>query len=573
MAELACLRRSFSQPSETSHDFSEGDPTRALGDSISFGRYMSETLAWEKWSTFSHNRYLEEAEKSSKPGSVAKMKAYFEAHYGKIGAKKQATFLQQGSDDSSFVESEVEDSQNVEFVSSLSSSSPALNTETTVPNSRAVVNELRRSLSSPALNSETAVASGCLTASEFPKDGTPNVESPLSVIVNSCDSSTQTKESENMEASIVEPILNTDYKECPPEVQVYQCEDAEVNARVTESSVEIKVNQSTDASESGINLTTPETKVAIEIEAKDKLEPISKQKPADSSLKSSKKSNVSKLASSLTRLASPVRPKKEGIGRLSNLKSAKESVENKKPASKLVQMSLNVDSDLKLMKSSPVSHKTGIGKVFTPLGKMIRQSIAHTPAQSTSRVTSVNSVSRHPSATPQSETRRSRVALEKSFVRNRTLNQKLESPSVGNMKSPAQSSITFAPFSFRTEERAAKRREFFERLEKEAETLKMVDEAKVKPRADFRKSSQSVNSSNAAVDIRREILSDKTKIPKARPQPPKCESKPSTNLARGKCSQPPRSNVGPKPPPANKSIHVTLSTKKKRHENASPNIL
>lgn len=51
---------------------------------------MSESLAWEKWSTFSHNRYVEEAERFSQPGSVAQKKAFFEAHYKKLAARKAA---------------------------------------------------------------------------------------------------------------------------------------------------------------------------------------------------------------------------------------------------------------------------------------------------------------------------------------------------------------------------------------------------------------------------------------------------------------------------------------------------
>lgn len=42
---------------------------------------MSESLDWEKWSAFNHNRYLEEVEKYKRPGSVAEKKAYFEARY------------------------------------------------------------------------------------------------------------------------------------------------------------------------------------------------------------------------------------------------------------------------------------------------------------------------------------------------------------------------------------------------------------------------------------------------------------------------------------------------------------
>jgi hypothetical protein len=56
---------------------------------------MSESLAWEKWSSFSHNRYVEEAERYSKPGSVAQKKAFFEAHYKKLAAQKAAALLEQ----------------------------------------------------------------------------------------------------------------------------------------------------------------------------------------------------------------------------------------------------------------------------------------------------------------------------------------------------------------------------------------------------------------------------------------------------------------------------------------------
>ncbi|KAK6157605.1 hypothetical protein DH2020_011853 [Rehmannia glutinosa] len=53
--------------------------------SISFGRFENEILCWERRSSFSHNRYLEEVEKCSKPGSVIEKKAYFEAHFRKKG--------------------------------------------------------------------------------------------------------------------------------------------------------------------------------------------------------------------------------------------------------------------------------------------------------------------------------------------------------------------------------------------------------------------------------------------------------------------------------------------------------
>ncbi|KAK3443101.1 hypothetical protein EUGRSUZ_B03376 [Eucalyptus grandis] len=60
----------------------------ALEVSVSFGRFENDSLSWEKWSTFSPNKYLEEVEKCATPGSVAQKKAYFEAHYKKIAARK-----------------------------------------------------------------------------------------------------------------------------------------------------------------------------------------------------------------------------------------------------------------------------------------------------------------------------------------------------------------------------------------------------------------------------------------------------------------------------------------------------
>lgn len=75
----------------------QGNPMHALGESVSFGRFMSESLAWEKWSTFSHNRYVEEAERYAQKGSVAQKKAFFEAHYKRIAAKKAAALLEQAN--------------------------------------------------------------------------------------------------------------------------------------------------------------------------------------------------------------------------------------------------------------------------------------------------------------------------------------------------------------------------------------------------------------------------------------------------------------------------------------------
>lgn len=56
---------------------------------------MTDSVSWDKWSVFPHNRYVEEAEKFSRPGSVAQKKAFFEAHYKEIAARKAAALLEQ----------------------------------------------------------------------------------------------------------------------------------------------------------------------------------------------------------------------------------------------------------------------------------------------------------------------------------------------------------------------------------------------------------------------------------------------------------------------------------------------
>lgn len=81
----------------------------ALGESISFGRFMTESLAWEKWSSFSSKRHVEEAERYAQPGSVAQKKAFFEAHYKRIAAaKKAAALLEQANAASNELELKIE---------------------------------------------------------------------------------------------------------------------------------------------------------------------------------------------------------------------------------------------------------------------------------------------------------------------------------------------------------------------------------------------------------------------------------------------------------------------------------
>ncbi|VVA94874.1 unnamed protein product [Arabis nemorensis] len=74
--------------SEIQEPFSPSFQAKSIhSGSISFGRFEKEGLSWERRSSFSHNKYLEEVDKCSKPGSVTEMKAHFEAHFKKKGVR------------------------------------------------------------------------------------------------------------------------------------------------------------------------------------------------------------------------------------------------------------------------------------------------------------------------------------------------------------------------------------------------------------------------------------------------------------------------------------------------------
>ncbi|KAL1198666.1 Protein WVD2-like 7 [Cardamine amara subsp. amara] len=99
MGESAVLFHSYSFAAPLSRNEShEDNPIHALSQSVSFGRFMTENLEWGKWSSFSHKKYVDEAEKFSQPGSVAQKKAFFEAHYKNIAEAKKAKASNESSD-------------------------------------------------------------------------------------------------------------------------------------------------------------------------------------------------------------------------------------------------------------------------------------------------------------------------------------------------------------------------------------------------------------------------------------------------------------------------------------------
>ncbi|CAN7017410.1 unnamed protein product [Brassica oleracea var. botrytis] len=79
MGESAVLFHSYLFAAPLSrHEAHEDNTIHALSQSVSFGRFTTESLEWGKWSSFSHKKYVDEAEKYSQPGSVAQKKAFFD---------------------------------------------------------------------------------------------------------------------------------------------------------------------------------------------------------------------------------------------------------------------------------------------------------------------------------------------------------------------------------------------------------------------------------------------------------------------------------------------------------------
>ncbi|XP_042061285.1 protein WVD2-like 7 isoform X2 [Salvia splendens] len=90
MGDSSCLLHGFSYASAVPNESKQGNHMHALGESISFWRFTADSLSWERWSTFPHKKYVEEAESYARPGSVAQKKAFFEAHYKMIAAQRAA---------------------------------------------------------------------------------------------------------------------------------------------------------------------------------------------------------------------------------------------------------------------------------------------------------------------------------------------------------------------------------------------------------------------------------------------------------------------------------------------------
>ncbi|KAF2286560.1 hypothetical protein GH714_017661 [Hevea brasiliensis] len=388
---------------------------------------MSESLAWEKWSTFSQNRYLEEVEQFSKPGSVAQKRAYFEAHYKKRAAMKAAALLEQAN-------AAVNNACQVEI----------------------------------AANSVPGVEIAEETHSDSPMDSAL-AEATSDVVVNM-----------QQENGVLDPPHSAD-----------------VNAFYLGGENENLQTAMVERAEEVI-----EEKVEVE-------NPIQEE--------NSKQLDNAEDCDKIVALPEDKIPKKEPVEKLN----------------------LALPSNKRQLNSSLKSSQSRASKL----------------PKSSSKLASVYGISKLlPSINRQSEDRRTHSLFNKSVSGGKVVGGILQALSADCTKSStvsgskARSPIMSCPFSFRSEERAAKRKEFFQKLEEK----------------------------NNAKEMEKTHLQVKSKIPLTRPQSPILGRKPSSNMIQKTNVQlhrrPSINGESSKRIVPKGNCSVTLLPKKKARENASPNI-
>ncbi|KAJ6903828.1 protein WVD2-like 7 [Populus alba x Populus x berolinensis] len=637
MGESACLLRSFSHPSSASREAKEGNPIRALTESISFGRFMSESLAWEKWSTFSHNRYLEEVEQFSKPGSVAQKKAYFEAHYKKRAAMKAAALLEQANAASNVPEVEAADealnSSHVNSELPKETNDVIINEqdEGSVDDANAFyADELKDNLQNAKeegneevrekkVAMENSIQVENVKENENAEDGDIVVAMPEEMPNKvSCHSNLVTAEEENATLPSNErqsksssqsraSILPKSSAKLPSSARLR----AETNdtpnikksagelmnkKRVTPKSIHMSINfasQLQDTSESSLRVSkfrsaTPEipTKVAnakqmenaqdsdtankvrchstqVAAEEENVALPSNKRQMSSSS-KSSSPSRATKLPKPSAKLSSSTRLRAETNATTNCKKSAGGLMDKKGVTQKSIHMSINFSSRLQDTNKSS-----------------LRVSKARSTTPEISTKGSVYGVSKLlPSVFRRSQDRRTKSELNKSVSGKITaggISQTLSSDcskSSSAKGSKSRPPLISSPFSFRSDERAAKRKEFFEKLgeknnaKEDTEKKHLQARPKEKAEYDLKKLRQSaVFGGKPRDDLHRGLRPPENstmKIPLTRPRSPKLGRKSTSNVASSK-------------PVIQRSNHsstrsITLLPKKNTHENASPNI-
>ncbi|XP_012479244.1 protein WVD2-like 4 [Gossypium raimondii] len=614
MEESACLVRSFSNPADISRQVKEGNPIRALTESISFGRFMSEPLAWEKWSTFSHNRYLEEVEKFSKPGSVAQKKAFFEAHYKRRAAMRAAALLEQAN-------VVTNDASQMGTINA-ASVDPLSNTDLANSDASLSADQPEKNISDAEIINTAGVDAGNLSVVRENIDIT-DAEQSLAVMeedvnMGKCDQGENSEAFEN--GDILSKIMATPKilpKDCAdPKNSTSSSKKKRTNSllkssvpsrtsklplhpskRMASAQAKSDANVAKSAGNSNDKKKTIPNSLHMSINVASSAGKTNKtslrilrdsstptQTPTRALKKSADQENLApssekRRSNSTSKLSNRGIVPKQTTSRIGNnhahinKKPALDPNEQRRIAQKSLHMSMNFTPHAgETNKTSP---------------KISRES--STPLEAPTRA-SVYGGLKHASKVVQARDRRTTSVLNKSV--SATGDGRWPSLSSCSKSSNASGTstrctINSAPFSFRSEERVAKRKEFFKKLEdkmisKEAEKSQMLKKSKEKAKNELNKLRQST-------DVKARLNEDSChgsqflsnyvkKITSNWPQSPQSGRKPSPSTVQDANSIHPRRPSIKAESSKNGSMKNNRTTcsrtslPKNRHENASPNI-
>lgn len=491
MEDSPCLMHAFSYASAIPNEVKKGNPVHALGESISFGRFVSESLDWEKWSTFSHKKYVEEAERYAKPGSVAQKKAFFEAHYKKIAAQKAAALLEQAN----------QENPNSEITNNSAPDSASLE-KTHVEANQEQVHEKPGSLTRDSI----------VKADVEETENDAPVEGPGTPEATEKEPSNQIENGQTQETVSGSEISETSHTEKP------LLKNKDSSSKLEDDAASVT----------------------------------SKKKSAFASFKSAVYSKKSKVPPSPTRHSIPLDIDKENnftpITTNSNLDLMNEMRSTPKSLGKLINFPPAKEPHK--IPPPPPFHKKGSPKVAPTTTKASKK--CATPIKTP--MATLNGESNHPMTTPASESRRIKTPIHPSASGSRTAGPKWNllssvSKSFTAYRNKLQSPTLSTPFSLRTEERAARRKQKLEEKFNAKEEKKVQQQTTLKEKAgtEFKKLRQSLCfKARPLPDFYKETETAKDhtkKIPVTQAQLPKRGRMPYPSSKQGLISKPASSSL------------------------------
>ncbi|CAN6575064.1 unnamed protein product [Malus baccata var. baccata] len=419
MGESTCLMQPFSYASGIPNDAYEGNPIHALGQSVSFGRFVSESVAWDKWSTVSHNRHVEEAERYSRPGSVAQKKAFFEAHYKKIAAQRAAAVLEQANANAN--------ANAAASGNALVTKSESRDRRTRISTSEVFVDEQREE-------------------KEERKVYEPNREEEcFGKYTNDYNANT---EMEKFESSKVHPVDHED------QVLVENSAEVELSSRSADNNKEVNEMELTGKPQIEKPLLKQSCSSNQEASTPVKTK---KTRPFISSKSSLTYHKAPKVPSSPTKSRAPSCSRKDDIITPLRKYPAAELEDKKKSTPKSIHKSIRFTPIRELSRlTSTVIRKIENSRAGASSSKTLKD--CPTPLRTPTKV-SKNEVRQHSTTTPCSEKRRAKTPLDPSASGTKTPVSKWRSLRTENK---ARSPFSSAPFTLKTEERAASRKKKLE---------------------------------------------------------------------------------------------------------------